>query len=62
MRVGKSIELVGDKEAKDDKRKRIGPELISKQTDDKEQLNQSVAEKIEGIEALGADGKILRQA
>jgi hypothetical protein len=62
VRVRKSIELVGDKEAKDHKRNRIGPELISKQTDDKEHLNQSVAEEIEGIEALGADGKILRQA
>jgi len=30
VRVRKSIELIGDKEAKDDKRNRIGPELISK--------------------------------
>ena len=62
VRVREAIELVDDEEAKDDKRNRIGPKLISKQTDDKEHLNQSVAEEIEGIEALGADGKTLRQA
>ena len=56
----KTVELVDDEEAKDDKRNRIGPELISKQTDDEEHLNNAVTEEIEGIEALGADGKILR--
>ena len=58
--VGKSIELVGDEEAEHDKRNRIGPEFISEQTDDEEDFNDAVAEEIEGIEALGADGKILR--
>src|SRR5713226_8156306 len=60
VRVREAVELVNDEEAKDDKRNRIGPELISKQTDDEEHLNDAVAEEIEGIEALGADGKILR--
>jgi hypothetical protein len=60
VRVGEAIELVDDEETKDDKRNRIGPEFISKQTDDEEHLNDAVAEEIEGIEALGADGKILR--
>jgi hypothetical protein len=58
--VREAVELVDDEEAKDDKRNRIGPELISKQTDDEERLDDAVAEEIEGIEALGADGKILR--
>ena len=62
MRVRKSIELVGNKDTKDDKRNRIGPELIPQQTDDEEDLNDAMAEEIEGIEALGADGKILRHA
>ena len=60
MCVREAVELVDDEEAKDDKRNRIGPELISKQTDDEEDLNDAVAEEIEGIETLGADGKILR--
>jgi hypothetical protein len=60
VRVREAVELVDDEEAKDDKRNRIGPELISKQTDDEERLNNAVAEEIEGIEALGADSKILR--
>ena len=60
VRVRETVELVDDEEAKDDKRNRIGPELISKQTGDEEHLNDAVAEEIEGIEALGADGKILR--
>src|SRR5713101_8260854 len=60
VRVREAVELVDDEEAKDDKRNRLGPELISKQTDDEERLNNAVAEEIEGIEALGADGKILR--
>src|SRR5258708_29031553 len=60
VRVREAVELVDDEEAKDDKRNRIGPELISKQTDHEERLNNAVAEEIEGIEALGADGKILR--
>src|SRR6202022_1616533 len=59
--VGKSIELVGDEEAEHDKRNRIGPELFSKQTNDEENLNDAVAEEIEGIEVLSADGKILRK-
>ena len=57
VRVRETVELVDDEEAKDDKRNRIGPELISKQTGDEEHLNDAVAEEIEGIEALGADGK-----
>src|SRR5260370_42698661 len=57
VRVREAVELVDDEEAEDDKRNRIGPELISKQTDDEEHLNDAVAEEIEGIEALGADGK-----
>ena len=57
VRVREAVELVDDEEAKDDKRNGIGPELISKQTDDEENLNDAVAEEIEGIEALGADGK-----
>ena len=60
VRVREAVELVDDEEAKDDERNRIGPELISKQTDDEEHFNDAVAEEIEGIEALGADGKILR--
>src|SRR5712691_396812 len=52
VRVREAVELVDDEEAKDDKRNRIGPELISKQTDDEERLNNAVAEEIEGIEAL----------
>src|ERR1700730_5017600 len=60
VRVRETVELVDDEEAKDDKRNRIGPEFISEQTDDEEDLNDAVAEEIEGIEALGADGKILR--
>ena len=60
VRVREAVELVDDEEAKDDKRNRVGPERISKQTDDEERLNDAVAEEIEGIEALGADGKILR--
>ena len=61
-RVRETVELVDDEQAKDDKRNRISPEFISEQTDDEEDLNDAVAEEIEGIEALGADGKILRQA
>src|SRR5260370_15674172 len=60
VRVREAVELVDDEEAKDDERNRIAPELISKQTDDEEHFNDAVAEEIEGIEALGADGKILR--
>src|SRR5216683_1272378 len=60
VRVREAVELVDDEEAKDEKRNRIGPELISKQTDDEEHLNDAVAEEIEGIEVPGADGKILR--
>ena len=52
VRVREAVELVDDEEAKDDKRNRIGPELISKQTDDEERLDDAVAEEIEGIEAL----------
>src|SRR5258706_2158180 len=57
-RIREAVELVDDEEVKDDKRNRIGPELIPKQTDDEERLNDPMAEEIEGIEALGADGKI----
>src|SRR5713226_9052912 len=39
VRVREAIELVDDEETKDDKRNRIGPELISKQTDNEEHLN-----------------------
>jgi hypothetical protein len=46
VRVREAVELVDDEEAKDDKRNRIGPELISKQTDDEERLNNAVAEEI----------------
>ena len=60
VRVREAVELVDDEEAKDDKRNRIGPELISKQTDDEEHFNDAVAEQIECVEALGTDGKILR--
>jgi hypothetical protein len=60
VRVREAVELVDDEEAKDDKRNRIGPELISEQTGDEEHLNDAVAEEIESIEALGADRKILR--
>ncbi len=60
VRVREAVELVDDEQAKDDERNRIGPELISKQTADEEHLDDAVAEEIEGIEALGADGKILR--
>ena len=56
VRVGEAIELVDDEEAKHDKRNRIGPELVSKQTGDEQQLNDAMAEQIERIEALGADG------
>src|ERR1700730_14829172 len=59
-RVREAVELVDDEEAKDDKRNRIGPDLVSEQADDKEHLNKAMAEEIKGIEALGADGKILR--
>jgi hypothetical protein len=62
VRVREAVELVDDEEAKDDKRNGIGPELVSKQTDDEEDLDDAMAEEIEGIEALGADGKILREA
>ncbi len=44
VRVREAIELVDDEETKDDKRNRIGPELISKQTDNEEHLNDAVAE------------------
>src|SRR5216684_7040326 len=40
-RVRVAVELVDDEEAKDDKRNRIGPELISKQTDDEERLDDA---------------------
>jgi hypothetical protein len=59
VRVREAVELVDNEEAKDDKRNRIGPQLVSKQAGDEEHLNHAVAEEIEGIEALGADGKIL---
>ncbi len=61
MRVGEAVELVDDEEAKDHKRRRIGPEFVSDQTDDQEHLDDAVAEKVEGIEVLGAEGKTLRQ-
>jgi hypothetical protein len=60
VRVREAIELVDDEEAKDDKRNRIGPELVSEQAYDEEYLNKAVAEEIEGIEVLSTDGKILR--
>src|SRR5258708_37254269 len=62
VRVREAVELVDDEEAKDDQRNRISPRLVLKQTDDEEHLDDAVAEETEGIEALGADGKILRQA
>ena len=62
MRVREAIELVDDEEAENDERRSIGPELVFKQTDDEERLNDTVAEKIERIEVLGANGKILGQA
>jgi hypothetical protein len=62
VRVREAVELVEDEDAKDDKRNGIGPELIPEQADDEEYLNNAVAEEIEGIKVLGADGKILRQA
>src|SRR5665213_64619 len=62
VRVGEAVELVDDEQAHDDQGNRIGPKLVSEQADDEEHLDKAVAEKIEGIEALGADGKILRQA
>jgi hypothetical protein len=60
VRVREAVELVDDEEAKDDKRNRISPELISEKADDEEYLNKAVAEEIEGIEVLGTDSKILR--
>ncbi len=62
MRVRKAVELIDDEEAKDDKRSRIGPELISEQADDEEYLNKAVAEEIEGIEVLSTYCKVLCQA
>src|SRR5260221_11261367 len=57
-----AIELVEDEEAKDDKGKRIVQELVSQQADDEERLDHAVAEEEDGIEALGADVKMLRHA
>ena len=48
MGVREAVELVDDEKAKDDKRNRIGPDRISKQTNDEEHLNDAVAEEIEG--------------
>ena len=62
MRVGEAVKLVHDEEAKDDKRSRIGPELISEQADDEEYFNDAVADQVDGIEVLATDGKTLRQA
>src|SRR5258706_16404401 len=62
VRVREAVELVDDEEAKHEKRNGIGPELIPEQANDEEYLNNAVAEEIEGIEVLGTDGKILRQA
>jgi hypothetical protein len=55
VRVREAVELVDDEDAKDDKGGRIGPELVSKQTDDESRLDDAVAEEIEGIEVLGTD-------
>jgi len=38
VRVREAVKLVDDEKAKDDQRNRLGPELISQQTDDKEYL------------------------
>src|SRR6266446_5456081 len=61
-RVREAVQLVDDEEAKDDKRNRIGPELVSEEADDEEYLDKAVAEEIEGVEVLGTDGRILCQA
>ena len=57
VRVRETVELVDDEEAKDHQRSRIRPELVSQQTDDKEQLSDAVAQEIEGVEVLRTDGK-----
>ena len=44
VRIREAVELVDDEDAKDDKRGRIGPELVSKQTDNEGRLDDPVAE------------------
>lgn len=61
MRVRETVELVDDEEAKNDKRSRIGPELIPEQSNNEEYLNNAVAEEIEGVEVLRVDAEILRE-
>ena len=60
VRVRKTVELVDDEKTEDAQGSWIGPELVSKQSDDEDRLNDTVAEEIESIEVLGAEGKILR--
>src|ERR1017187_5612562 len=62
VRVRKTVELVDDEKTEDAQGSWIGPELISEQTDNEEHLNDPVAEQIESVEVLGAEGKILREA
>ena len=56
VRIREAVELVDNEEAKHDKRNWIGPDRISKQTNDEEHLDNAVAEEIEGrVEIVGYD-------
>lgn len=59
LRVGIAVELVAYETGQRDQRHRICPEPLAQQTDDKDDLHQAVAQKIEGVEGLRAYGQVL---
>jgi len=60
VRVRETVKLIDNKESQDDQGCRIRPELVPKQTDDKQQFDDAVAKQIKSVEILGLNREMLR--
>lgn len=58
MRIAVAVDLVDDEKRHDDQGSRISPQPVAQQADDEGYFYKTVAQQIEGIEMLAADGKM----